>query len=260
MSASGVLERLGLRGKVAVITGGARGIGRGIAAALSEAGASVVLTARTQSDLNRAVEEIEASGGRAIAVAGDVQNSADNKRTIEAALDSFGRIDILINNAGGTYTSPFRDITVEHFEKALRFNLLSAFEMTQLAAPHLMKNGSGSVVNISSRSAQYGGTGFLTYSVAKAGLEQLTRTMAWELAPKIRVNAISVGIVQTEAWDVGFNMMDEEARRRFMNHIPLQQVGTVENIGLAALYLCSAASYATAVVLNVDGGLRGAIL
>ena len=116
------------------------------------------------------------------------------------------------------------------------------------------------MVNISSRSAQFGGTGFLTYSVAKAGLEQLTRTMAWELAPKIRVNAISVGIVQTEAWDVGFNMMDEEARRRFMNHIPLQQVGTVENIGLAALYLCSEASYATAVVLNVDGGLRGAIL
>lgn len=253
-------KRLRLDGKVAIVTGGARGIGRGIAEALVEAGASVVLTARTQVDLDRAVSEIEAHGGRAVAVAGDVTNRADNECTIRAALESFGRIDILINNAGGTYESPFFDISVSKFERLLKFNLLSAFELTQLAVPHILKCGGGSVVNISSRSAQFGGTGFMPYSVSKAALEQLTRTMAWELAPKIRVNAIAVGIVQTDAWDSALQRIGEDSRQNFMSKIPLQRVGRVEDIGLAALYLCSDASYATATVMNVDGGLRGAIV
>ncbi|WP_333606151.1 SDR family NAD(P)-dependent oxidoreductase [Novosphingobium sp.] len=255
-----MFEQTRLDGKVAIVTGGARGIGRGIAQALAGAGATVMVTGRTQTTLDETVAQINAQGGKAVAVLADVECSADNKRTVETALDLFGRIDILINNAGGTYHAKFFEITIDRFATALRFNLLSAFEMTQLAAPH-MKNGTGCVINISSRSAEFGGgPNFLTYSVSKAALEQLTRTMAWELAPTIRVNAISVGVVRTDAWDVGFSMMDDDAKRMFMKQVPLQTLGSVENIGLAALYLCSDMSYVTAQIVNVDGGLRGAIM
>jgi len=249
-----------LRGKVAIITGGARGIGRGIADALIDAGAAVVITARTRADLDRAVEELESKGGSAVAVVADVMSRADNQRTVDAAMHAFGRIDILVNNAGGTERAPFSDMSVERFERLLHLNLIVPFELTQLVVPHMLAIGGGSVVNISSRSSQFGGTGFMAYSVSKAALEQLTRTMAWELAPKIRVNAISIGVVETDAWRSALTRINDTARHTFLDKIPLQSVGTTRSVGLAAVYLCSSDCYATATVMAVDGGLRGAIV
>ena len=249
------LERLKLDGKVAIITGGARGVGRGIASVLSEAGAAIVMTGRTASDLDRAVADLKSKGARAFAVAGDVTNKADNERTVAAALEEFGRIDILINNAGGSPPQPFLEITSESFLQDFRFNVLSAFELTQLAAPHMLAAGGGSVVNISSRSAQFGGKGFTTYSACKAALEQLSKMMAWELAPKIRVNAISLGTIQTEGLESGLAMMGEGARESIARRVPLQRIGDAQSVGLAALYLCSDECYSTASVIRVDGGI-----
>ena len=252
------LERLKLDGKVAIITGGARGIGRGIAGVLAEAGASVVLTARTQSDLDQAVAEIEAAGGRALALAGDVMKEGDNRRLIDTTLESFGRIDILVNNAGGSLSVPFMEETAEKMAQTFQFNVLSAFQLTQMAAPHMIEAGGGSVVNISSRSAQLGGTGFTSYSVAKIGLERLTKMMAKELAPHIRVNAVSLGTIMTDGLR-GFLERHPEVKDDLLSKIPLGRVGDAEDIGLAALYLCSQGCYANGSVIRVDGGITAPV-
>lgn len=248
------LQRLRLDGKVAIITGGARGVGRGVAQALAEAGASVLLTARTQADLDATVAEFTAAGAKAVGIAADVMSDADNKRVIEAAVDTFGGIDILVNNAGGAHPVPFMDVTTEKFVRDLHFNVVSAFQLTQLAVPYLKAKGAGSVVNISSRSAQVGGKGFLTYSVAKTALERLSHMMAQELAPDIRVNTISLGTIMTDALQ-GYLDSSPEAREGIQTNIPLQRIGTTGDIGLAALFLCAQEGYATGTVIRVDGGI-----
>lgn len=252
------LERLNLDGKVAIITGGARGVGRGIADVLAEAGASVVISARTQADLDDAVAKIKARGGKAAALACDVTREADNRRLIDAALERFGRIDILVNNAGGAKAVPFMEETADKFARDFHFNVISAFQLTQMAAPHLIAAGGGSVVNISSRSAQVGGRGFTTYSVAKLGLERLTHIMAQELAPHIRVNAISLGTIMSDGLQ-GYLDSNPELKASFYGKIPLGRVGDAADIGLAALYLCSAGCYATGAVIRVDGGITSSI-
>lgn len=247
------LERTKLDGKVAIISGGARGVGRGIANALMEAGASTVLM-----DLDPAVAEVESTGGRAIGVVGSVMDRRDIERTVQTALDKFGRIDIVINNVGGAGAVPFFDLTEEKFLRDFHFNVISAFSLTQLAAPHMMKNGDGAVVNISSRSSELGRPGFTSYSVVKAGLEALTRMMARELAPKIRVNAISMGMIQTDALKNYLSKV-EGALDKALPQIPLHRIGEIDDIGLAALYLCSKGCYATGAVLNIDGGIQKSI-
>ena len=248
------LQRLRLDGKVAVITGGARGVGRGVAKVLSEAGASVVLTARTQADLDVTVAQINGQGARAVAVAADASQRIENARTVETALEAFGRIDIVVNNAGGAGRASFEEITEEKFLHDFQFNVVSAFSLTQLAAPHMRKSGGGAIVNISSRASQLGGPGFLTYSVVKAGLEQMTRMLARDLAPDIRVNAISLGMISTDAL-AGYLDAQPGARERVLRQIPLQRIGDVGDVGLAALFLCAENGYATGAVLNIDGGI-----
>ena len=252
------LERLKLDGKVAIITGGARGVGYGIANVLAEAGASVMLSARTQADLDNAVGMITAAGGKAAALAGDVTSEADNRRLIDTTVRQFGRIDILINNAGGAQPVPFMKETAEKFMRDFQFNVISAFQLTQMAAPHMIAQGDGCVVNISSRSAQVGGRGFTTYSVAKLGLERLTHMMAQELAPHIRVNAISLGTIMSDGLQRYLDSRPD-VRENFYSKIPLGRVGETADIGLAALYLCSAGCYATGTVIRIDGGITGPI-
>lgn len=249
------LERLRQDGKVAIVTGGARGIGLGVARVLAEAGASIVLTARTPAHVDAAVAGLEALGARAIAIVGDVTKKADNQNVIDTALREFGRIDILINNAGGTDgVRPFLEIDEGKFEGDFRLNVQSALQMTQLAAPHLMKSGEGSVVNISSRSAQLGSRGFTSYSVVKAALERLTCMMAKELAPDVRVNAISLGAIHTEAFQEVLKITPSLAET-LTSQIPLHRIGEPEDVGLAALYLCSSRAYATGMVMQLDGGV-----
>ena len=247
------LERLRLDGKVAIVTGGARGVGLGIANVLAEAGAAIVLTDFNEENLGRTVAELAAKGRRVTGVLADVTKTADNERTIASALEAFGRIDILINNAGGSAGSvPYSEATSEMFVRDLHLNVISAFELTNLAAPHLMKHEGGSVVNISSRAAEWPGVA-VAYSVAKAGLEQLTRRMAWALAPKVRVNAIALAGIMTDAFQSNLDR-GQGMRERFLSQIPLQRFGDVEGIGLAALFLCSKDCFATASVIRLDGG------
>ena len=248
------LDRLRLDGKVALVTGGGRGIGRGVATVLAEAGAAVVVTARSPDEIRDTVEMIRDHGGQAIAVQGDVTKREDSAHLVDAALQKFGRIDIVVNNAGGSGgMKPFLELTEEMFISDFRLNTLSAVNLTQLAAPHMFEAGSGSVINISSRAGSFSGRGRTQYGVAKAALEHLTRLMAHELAPTIRVNAISIGTVMTAALQSAYDAgMDRED---LLCGIPLHREGDIDDVGLAALYLCSNGCYANGEILHLDGGL-----
>ena len=249
------LERLRLDGQVALVTGGGRGVGRGVATVLAEAGAAVVVTARTPDQIRDTAEQIKQAGGRAIDVVADATSRADNERAVQAAIDAFGRLDILVNNAGGGAAKPFFDLEEEDLLYDFRLNAGSTFMLTQMAARKMLKTGGGSVVNISSRAASFVGKGRLPYGVAKAALEQLTRLLAQELAPTIRVNAIALGTVMTPALERYFANDLGSAREDLIEAIPLDRVGNVEDIGLAALYFCARDCYATGSILHVDGGL-----
>ena len=249
------LDLLRLDGKVALITGGGRGTGRAIAQTLAGVGATVVVTARTKDEIDETVRLVAAEGGHALAIEADVMKRSDHERVIGAIAERFGRLNIVVNNAGGSMTTaPFLKLSEEHFRHDFELNAMSAFNCTQLATPLLLESGGGAVVNISSRAASFAFRGRTHYGVAKAALEQLTRRMAQELAPDIRVNAIAVGPVVTSALLSGYAQgLDREA---LIAQIPLGREGRVEEVGLAALYLCSDHCFITGEILHHNGGLQ----
>ena len=251
-----ILDRFSLAGKVAVVTGAGLGIGRGIAAGLAEAGADVVIGARTRSDLDEVVGLIEATGRRGHAVVSDVMVAADRERLIAAATEVFGRLDILVNNAGGTGPRPAMSTSEAFFETALRFNVTVPFLLSKLAARAMVDTaGQGAIVNISSRSADMVMSSFVAYGAGKAALNHMTRNLAAELAPLVRVNAIGVGGVATRGLDVV--LTDDELRQTFEANTPMGRAGQPEDIACAALYLASpASSWVTGKVLQVDGGVE----
>ena len=248
-----ILDRFKLTDCVALVTGAGKGIGRGIALAFAEAGADLVLAARTRADLEATAGEVHARGRRALVVPCDVMQTAALEALVAASVTEFGRLDLLVNNAGGTGPRPALATSERFFENALRFNVTSPFLLTRLAVPEMLKTGGGAVVNISSRSSDMVQTAFVAYAAGKAALNMVTRNLAAELAPKVRVNAISVGGVDTEA--LGVVLKDERARRAFEAGTPMGRPGTVEDIAACALYLASpAASWVTGKVFQIDGG------
>jgi 7-alpha-hydroxysteroid dehydrogenase len=249
-----ILDNFRLDGRVAVVTGGGQGIGRGIAIGFAEAGADVVVGARTQADLQEVVARIDETGRRGLAVVSDVMEGEDRERLVAAAVDTFGRLDVLVNNAGGTGPRPAMETSERFFETALRFNVTTPFLMSQLAARAMVDTaGSGSIVNISSRSADMVLSSFAAYAAGKAALNQLTRNLAVELAPLVRVNAIGVGGVATKGLEVV--LTDDRLRAQFEANTPMRRPGRPEDIACAALYLASPASaWVTGKVLQVDGG------
>ena len=195
------MESFDLGGRVAVVTGAGRGIGAAIALALAEAGADVVLAARTGSQLDVVADAVRCHGRAALVVAADLSNREAMEHLVSAAVDRFGRIDVVVNNVGGTRPGPLLEVSEGSFERALSWNVTTAFNLTQLAVPHLLATGAGSVVNIASSAGRYPSRGLLAYGTAKAALIHLTRNMAADLAPTVRVNAIAPGLVMLAEGD-----------------------------------------------------------
>jgi len=250
-----ILDRFRLDGSVAIVTGAGRGIGAATAVALAEAGADVVCAARTQADIDATASAVQERGRKGLAVATDVTVTGDLERLVATTVSEMGRLDVLVNNAGGWLPRPVLDTSERAFEAALRFNVTSAFLLTKLAVPQLAANGAGSVVNISSRAASMVQPVFVAYATAKAALSTMTRALAPELAPKVRVNAVEVGGVETDA--LAQVLLDEDTRSRLEANTPMRRVGQPEDIAAAVVYLASpASSWVTGKVFEVDGGVE----
>ncbi|KUI22454.1 oxidoreductase [Mycobacterium sp. GA-1285] len=250
------LEQFQLDGQVAIVTGAGRGVGEGIAKVLAEAGATVVGTARTSSEIESTIADIQAAGGNGLALTADALNRDDSERVVQTAIDEFGRIDILVNNVGFATYGPFLSLTSDNLRDTFDYCVTTAFDMSQLAVPHMLAVGRGSIVNISSGAGRFGIRGLLPYSVAKGGLEALTRAMAQELAPKIRVNAIALGAFLTAGLQSSFDLMPG-SEETLKERTPLHRIGDVADLGRLTVYLCTRDCYATNSTFIVDGGLQG---
>lgn len=241
---------------VAIVTGAGRGIGRATALALAEAGADVVISSRTPDELASVAAEVEALGRRAVAVTADMSDLDTIPPLVDRAVDEFGRLDIVVNNVGGSFPRPLLDTSARMFEKAFHFNVTTALELSKAAIPEMLASpaGGGSIVNISSAIGRLTDRGFAAYGTAKAALTHLTRLMATECAPRIRVNAIAVGSTATSALDTV--LTDDGLRTAMESGTPLRRIGEPLDIALGVLYLSSrAGSYLTGKVLEIDGGL-----
>jgi 3-oxoacyl-[acyl-carrier protein] reductase len=242
------------QGKSAIVTGASRGIGRAIALQLASEGANVVVNYNANSvAADEVVAEIKKLGVDALAVQANVGNAADADRLVKEALDKFGRIDFLVNNAGITRDQLLMRMSESDWDDVLDTNLKSAFLMTKAASRPMLKAKGGRVVNISSISGQIGNPGQTNYSASKAGLLGFTRSVARELASRgITCNAIAAGVIETEIWEG----VPAEAVEAMMKLIPLGRKGSTQDIAEAVAFLCSdSASYITGQVLNVDGGM-----
>ena len=250
-----VLDKFRLDGKVAVVTGAGKGIGAGIARAFAEAGADVVIGARTKSDLEQVAADVAALGQRALVVPTDVLDFTQLQGLADRAMGEFGRIDILVNNAGGFPPKPVLQTSAKEFEGAFRFNVSTAFELSRICAPLILESGEeGAILNISSIAGHKPTPCFAAYGTAKGALSLLTQELAQEFAPKIRVNAIAVGSTKTDALNT---VLTPEIEQTMVDLTPMARLGEVEDIALGALYLCTpAASYVTGEVLGVNGGLE----
>ena len=260
-----ILDRFRVDGRAAVVTGAGRGIGAASAVALAEAGADVVISARTKEQLEAVARKVEAAGRRAVIVPADLSDLDAAASLPDAAVSEFGRLDIVVNNVGGALPRPFLDTKPRHLENAFRFNVGTAHALTQAAVPHLLASGAvgeaareaghAAVINISSVVGRVPGRGYLAYGTAKAALAHYTRLAAADLAPRIRVNAIAVGSVATSALEIV--LTDDNLRSQMEQSTPLGMIGDPEDVAAAAVFLASPASrYVTGKVLGVDGGLE----
>ncbi len=244
----------GLEGQVGVVTGGSRGIGRAISLALAREGCRVVINYHSNADAARqVVQEIEALGGQALAVQGDVSRAQEAQALIERALEAFGTLDILVNNAGITRDGLLMRMSEEDWDAVLDTNLKGAYHCIKAAQRTLLRKRAGRIIQISSVSGLRGNAGQANYAAAKAGLIGLTKAMARELAPRgITVNAVAPGFIESDMTRVLGGEMVAQAQAQ----IPLQRLGCPEDVAAAVVFLASPqAAYITGQVLCVDGGL-----
>lgn len=242
-----------LSDKVAIITGASRGIGRIIAAALAAQGAKVVASARNAEALESLAAEIKAQGGNVVAVVADVAVEADANNLIEQAVANYGKVDILINNAGITRDGLLLRMKSDDWDAVLDTNLKGAFLCTRAAAKFMSKQRYGRIINVSSVVGEMGNAGQANYCASKAGLLGLTKSVARELARRnVTVNAVTPGFIVT---DMTENMTDK-AREAMTEQIPLGRLGEAEDVANAVLFLASdQSSYITGQVLGVNGGM-----
>jgi 3-oxoacyl-[acyl-carrier protein] reductase len=249
-------DRFDLTGRVAIITGGGTGIGAATARLFAEHGADSVVASRTESELERVATEIAAaSGRRCVPVPTDVKEEADVVRLVARTVDEFGRIDILINNAGGTRLGPLADLPTRAFDSVVGLNLRGPYLCTREVGKHMIARRSGAIVNVSSGAGVNGVKGGAHYAAAKAGLQMFTRVTAAEWGRHgIRANCVAVGLVASEravaAWEVA--QLDQDA---IAAGIPLGRAGAPVEVAYAMLFLVSdAASYVSGQTFSVDGG------
>lgn len=243
-----------LKGKVAIVTGASRGIGRAIALKMAHEGASVALIyAGNATAADEVCGMIRALGVQAEALCCDVSDYSAMQEAVKAVLQNFGGFDILVNNAGITRDGLLLSMTEENFDAVLNTNLKGAFNMIKHTLPHFLKKRSGRIINISSVSGLMGNPGQANYAAAKAGLIGLTKTVAKEVASRsITCNAIAPGFIKTDMTDA----LPEQVQKAILDTVPIKRMGTTDEIAAAAVFLSGPdAGYITGAVLRVDGGL-----
>jgi 7-alpha-hydroxysteroid dehydrogenase len=247
-----LIDRFRLDGKVALVTGAGRGIGRAIALAFAEQGADVVVSARTESEIEATAAAARRFGRRALALPCDVTDAAQLEGLVARTRAELGRLDLLVNNAGGFPPMPFLDTDPPSWEWCFKFNLTSAYVLTRACLPHLLERDGAAVLNISSAAGRIVQKGFVAYGTAKAALSFMTRQLAAEFAPRVRVNALAVGAVETSALAP---FLTDELRGTMEALTPMRRIGAVEDVAAAALWLCTpAGGWVTGKVVEVDGG------
>jgi 7-alpha-hydroxysteroid dehydrogenase len=250
-----LIDKFKMEGKVAIVTGASRGIGAACATALAEAGCDLVVSARSAEVLTEFADGVRASTGRRVeAVPADLNDLEALVALADTARSAFGRVDVVLNNVGGTMPRPLLDTSPRYLEAAFHWNVSTAFALTKACVPLMLEGGGGSIVNISSAVGHLADRGYVGYGTAKAALDHLTELMATDLAPRIRVNAVAPGSIETDALG---SVLNDEMRTTMTEMTPLKRLGQVEDIAAAVLYLASdAGSFLTGKVIEVDGGLR----
>ena len=250
-----IQDRFRLDDKVAIVTGAGRGIGAASAIALAEAGAHVLLSSRTEAQLNEVAERVEALGRRAVVVPADLSDLDAVAGLADTAKATLGRVDIVVNNVGGSMPRAFMDTSANRLVREFSWNVATAHALTRAAVPHMLGGDGGAVVGISSMMGRTSGRGFVAYGTAKAGLSHWTRLAAQDLSPRIRVNAIAVGSIATSALEIVLE--DDGLRTAMEQSTPLKRIGDPEEIAATVLFLASpAGGYMTGKVVEVDGGIE----
>ncbi len=250
-----IQDRFRLDDKVAIVTGAGRGIGAASAVALAEAGADVLISSRTKDQLDAVAAQIEALGRRAVVVPADLSDLDAVAALANVAQRELGRLDVVVNNVGGSMPRAFLDTSPRRLISEFSWNVATAHALTRAAVPIMLETGGGSVVGISSMMGRTAGRGFVAYGTAKAALSHWTRLAAQDLAPRIRVNAIAVGSIATSALEI---VLEDDALRTSMEQgTPLKRIGDPEEIAATVLFLASpAGGYMTGKIVEVDGGIE----
>jgi len=243
-----------LAGKVALVTGGSRGIGRQIGITLAGAGAEVILADVDADGAAAAAEQIRGGGGQARGIFLDVADDESVDQGVAGLLSDYGRIPVLVNNAGITRDSLLLRMKQEDWDRVLQTNLGGAYRMCRALVPSMVRAREGRIVNISSVVGSIGNAGQTNYAAAKAGLEGFTRSLAREVASRnVTVNCVAPGFIDTAMT----RALDEAARARLLEQVPLKRLGTPDDIAAAVLFLCGdGAAYITGATLHVNGGMH----
>jgi 2-deoxy-D-gluconate 3-dehydrogenase len=243
-----------LEGRACIVTGASRGLGRAIALALADAGAAVALAARSEADLEETARLVGERGGRAVVVPTDVSAYARVAALVDATIATFGRLDVVVNNAGIAKVAPFAEMSPDHWREVIDVNLHGVFNGCRAAVPHLIRQGGGKIINLASVLGRVGLPGYTAYGASKGGVIALTRTLGVELARhNVQVNAIAPGWFITDMNDEAF--ANPTIRDRLLRDVPARRTGRLEEIGPLAVYLASPASdFMTGQTIYLDGG------
>jgi len=253
---------LGLKGKVAVVTGGTEGIGKATAIRLAKEGAKVAICGRSQDKLDKAAAEIMKAGGEALAVVADVSRAAAIEKLMAAVIARFGRIDILVNNAGTSIRGNFLEVDDKKWNEDLELKLFGAIRCSRIALPHMKKQGGGRIINITTSGAKQPGAGSMPTTVSRAAGLALTKALSKEFAAdNILVNTVCIGKIKSGQHERRYTkegISADEYYGRLVKDIPLKRVGEAEEVAnVIAFFASDAASYVTGCSLNLDGGISG---